>query len=1239
MCTAVNLSVISLNVRGIREQTKRRSIFSFLKDQEANVYFLQETYSQPADENVWKNEWGGKIFFSHGTNHSKGVCTLISPFVNCQMDYSYANTSGRIILVTIVLGTKKLSLCNIYAPNDQSNQLEFMQELNNCIIDKTELTTLIVGGDWNCTLSKKDKIGGAPWKPSNYSNLVLTTMDMFDLVDIQRVRHPKLCKFTYESKSLKMKSRLDFFLVAKTLTRSVKNSEIYPSIAPDHNAIYISLSWSSETPRGPGLWKFNNTLLNDEQYTAMIRSTYAETRSYYSHLEDKRLLWEMIKMEIRSASISYAKHKVKASHQREKEIKRQLNHLDAIICSNFFSTDINHVLQEYENLKIELRSIYEDRGKQAMFRAKCRWIENGERPTKYFFNLEKRNYNKKTIGELRLQDGSTTKNEKSILNHIEAFYKDLLSSQITFNDDMYNSFVQNLQLPKLSDDERDSLDGPLRFDECKKVLETFQSDKSPGEDGFTAEFYKFFFDLLGNDLIASFNEAHVINELTVSQRRGVITLIPKDDGSLLELENWRPITLLNVDFKIAAKVIAKRIEPVLPKLIHPDQTGFVKGRYIGENIRLISDVMECTKVQNIPGILLSLDFRKAFDSIEWPFIMKTLDYFNFGAGIKKWVSTFYTNIESAVLNNGFTTDWFKPSRGVRQGCPLSPYLFILSAEILAHKIRQDPEFKGIKLFGNNVKLSLFADDTNLFTTDLDSVKRGLEIVDEFGKMAGLCLNIKKTKAMWLGKWAKNKSNPLGMKWSRSPVRILGVHFSYDDKGNDELNFNQKLKVLQTKLDMWGSRDLTLFGKVMIIKTLGISQLIYSASNLTVPAGIEDSVKTKCFKFLWRNKKDKIKRSGLYQDTSKGGLCMTDMSLMFKSLKLAWIPRILSAGKKNWCTVPDHYFRKMGGLNFLLRCNYNVNYFDKLPVFYKTILESFSELKTLHGYEQSQNLVLFNNKDILVGGRPVYLHEWFKRGIVFVNDLLNENGKFLTFKEFSDKYECTTNFLQYYQVISAIPTSLLTKANDNATLNKIFFTSGEEVFKLNDKVEINLGKARCKDFYKLLNNKTHMGNHSGPTRWCKSLSLNEDDWSNIYKSLKNGCKENKLREFHFKFIHRIIVTKRELFKFGIKNDEECLYCGQNDSIDHTFIECTFTRTFINIVIQWFNSINACWMSPTTEEILFGVFSNSQDKKITRKFNYTILFMRHYLYTNKLNEKSISLKEFVPKVEYKYRLENI
>ena len=199
--------------------------------------------------------------------------------------------------------------------NDQANQLQFIQELNNGIIDKTELTSLIVGGDWNCPLTKKDKMGGAPWKSTVYSNLISTTLEMFDFADMQRVRHPKLRKFTYEA--LNLKSRIDFFLIAKDLTASIKKSEILPAIAPDHNAIYISLPLSNKCPRGPGFWKFNNTLLNDPQYIDKIRYTYTRARKYYSHFTDRRLLWEMINMEIRSATICYSKNKFKCTRDRK----------------------------------------------------------------------------------------------------------------------------------------------------------------------------------------------------------------------------------------------------------------------------------------------------------------------------------------------------------------------------------------------------------------------------------------------------------------------------------------------------------------------------------------------------------------------------------------------------------------------------------------------------------------------------------------------------------------------------------------------------------------------------------------------------------------------------------------------------------------------------------------------------------------------------------------------------------
>ena len=1229
--------IISLNVRGIRNPTKRSSIFTYLKDQRAVFYFLQETYSETGDELFWKNEWGGEIYFSHGTRHSKGVCILFDPSIDVnKVKYFLSDNSGRIVLINLNYNGMELSLCNVYAPNDHADQLRFIKELNNYLIDKSELTALIVGGDWNCTLTKKDKKGGLPWRPSGFRNSILVTMDIFDLVDIQRVKYPNVNKYSYESKALKVRSRIDFFLIAKNLTKYVQKVDIHPSIAPDHWTISLSLQWTKEVPRGPGFWKFNNTLLNDDNYIQQIRRTYPETRAKYEYIQDKRTLWELLKMELRSVTISYAKGKAKETSNREYTIKDELEKLDHIICNSRDLMNIDYELKQYEDLKKELQQLYEKKGEAAKFRSKCLWVEKGERPTKYFFNLEKRNYSRRVISELELEEGDIITNEKQILSEIESYFMNLYSSKTDVSEEHFSSYVEQLEFPRLSHEMSLKAEGLLTYEECKESLDTFSPGKSPGEDGFTVEFYLTFFDLIGEDLVNSLNSAYQNGELSISQRRGVISLIPKEDSSLLKLENWRPLTLLNVDYKIASKAIAKRIEPLLSFLIHPDQTGFVKDRYIGENIRLISDIMEQTKKLNCSGILLSLDFQKAFDTLEWSCISNVLKMYNFGDCLRTWIKVLYTKVESTVLNNGFATNWFKPSAGVRQGCPLSPYLFILTAELMSNKIRQSIDFKGISVFEKEIKVSQFADDTNLFCADLSSVEKGLQIVADFGAISGLKLNIKKTKAMWLGKWANNKDKPLHLKWVSSPTRILGIYFSYDEKGNNEMNFDLKINKLQAKLDIWRSRDLTLFGKTMIIKTLGVSSLIYSASNINVPNDIAGNVKRRLFSFLWKNKRDKIKREGLYQDYHNGGLRMTDIETMIKALRLAWIPRLLKNGQSNWKFASDHFLKSYGGLRFLLTCNYHVKDFQNMPLFYRDILLYFHELKTLYGCDVGDT-ILFNNKEIRIDGKTFFWKEWFMKGIKRIEDLFDENGQVLPFPVFQRKYSLKKiSFLHYFQVISAIPGHLLAKAKSKDSGSKGVSHEDLESFCLAENVNINLLKAKSKDFYWLIIHRRYNDQHSGPRRWNRTITEDKTNWKKIFRSVRKVCKENKLREFHFKFIHRVVVTKKELFRFNIKPDSNCVYCGESDSIDHTFIECQFTKSFTQEVLQWFNVNNSSNFILNAEDVLFGLSSASDT--LTKKLNYTLLFLRYYIYKCKLQNNSSPLQvvDFINKIKKKIQV---
>lgn len=268
------------------------------------------------------------------------------------------------------------------------------------------------------------------------------------------------------------------------------------------------------------------------------------------------------------------------------------------------------IIERINLLKRDLEKIIEHRTKGAILRSKSQWYNEGERNTKYFLNLEKRHYKQGTISQLKINETDFVTSDKAILSECESFYKHLYTSKV--NNGFASVFFQQANETVLSHEEQNFCEGFLFEKECAQAVKSMDSNKTPGTDGLPAEFYKIFWKDISTLLVSALNYAFESGCLSITQRRGVIKLIPKKDAELYYIKNWRPITLLNTDYKIAAKALANRIKSVLPSIINNDQTGFMKNRFIGENIRLIDCIIQYAAKENIPGLLLFIDFEKSF---------------------------------------------------------------------------------------------------------------------------------------------------------------------------------------------------------------------------------------------------------------------------------------------------------------------------------------------------------------------------------------------------------------------------------------------------------------------------------------------------------------------------------------------------------------------------------------------------------------------------------------------------
>ena len=277
----------------------------------------------------------------------------------------------------------------------------------------------------------------------------------------------------------------------------------------------------------------------------------------------------------------------------------------------------NDMLDEH---RIKVEVIRKEVLNGLMLRSNANWIEYGEKPTNFFCSLEKKNYFNKNVKKIIDSTGNIYTKQMEILNKISNFYQNLYSTKDEcLNRVDLNSVVES-NIPKLTKIESDQLEGKLTLPELGKAVRNMKNGKSPGPDGFIVEFYKNFWTAICHFLLLrSLNFSFYTGELSLTQKQGIISIIPRGQKPSQYLKNWRPISLLNVSYKILTSPLSNRLKLVLNKLIHENQKGFLSGRFIGENTRLVYDILNYTEQMNKPGLLLLIDFEKPFDSISWDF--------------------------------------------------------------------------------------------------------------------------------------------------------------------------------------------------------------------------------------------------------------------------------------------------------------------------------------------------------------------------------------------------------------------------------------------------------------------------------------------------------------------------------------------------------------------------------------------------------------------------------------------
>ena len=571
---------------------------------------------------------------------------------------------------------------------------------------------------------------------------------------------------------------------------------------------------------------------------------------------------------------------------------------------------------------------------------------------------------------------------------------------------------------------------------------------------------------------------------------------------------------------------------------------------------------------------------------------------------------------------------------MRPGCPISAILFILVAEVLAISIRNDPNIKGIKVDETEFKIAMLADDTTLFLADINSLKQAIITFKKFSKISGLNINIEKTEVIPLGNTDIENIGKIHslkhLKLNYNAFKTLGIWFSKNEEESLLLNFNEKIKNIQKLINIWHSRNLSLKGKVTIIKALLLPKIYHLLSTIYIPNIILKQIDKTIFEFLWNKKTPKVKKDSIISNIEDGGLKMPDIYAIHDSFKISWIKKLFDNEKGKW-KILTWKLINIKAYQFNMKMKEIPTSISK---YHNQLLHIWFKYKSIYPNDIKDilNEYLLHNKHILIGNNTL-THK--NSDVQIPNktkllDIIDNNGNIITLLEFNVKFNTNLTIMNYNKIISAIPKKWKTKIQEikpnmiikNLNYNNNFYLPN---LKIKDTLR-DINSLKTKEITQEIINRIKKPLTVLDT-WIEIYPFLETlEWAQIFKLPYKIVMEPYLQTFQYKIINRITNCNYNLAKWKIKDSSYCNECiDTNDTIEHHLYFCPSVREFWKQTTDWIDHCLKIKYNFTVCGILLGIPFN-KNEHLLHATNYLILIGKLFINGCRTKNKQIFFGEF-------------